>query len=1275
MPGRTTTRGGKLGNSHSVLSARLEIMWFIGDDIDDSNTNGSIVAAVVGDDNAKTNINEDISVSIQDEEELLTDRKEEEEEEPMLPLACPCSGATLGSSSYESLQSCQHNHYYLSHLSSRASKPSMIDDDRRRARNGIIKRIIIVGSTISFIIVAARLFYQPERSVAWEQPPHNRMMSVASHYSRDHSSSLAARSGYTTMKYLTNYYRQRRQSPTMDRLHPQQVVGTHVYHLNGTISGVPSKSSFHRVSANNHRRLQTSYDVYRDDNDATGIVYDSSTENSQPPQIPQSDDEDADEPLNDPQLVIAGKMTVEDGACNVAQLNLVTGKWSLRQRIQLSLYNSYSGGEVYSLLANHTIVTNSNAKEYRSEDLTAKRVDQPHVMDNNYGSNLIVVGAFDTTYRNSQTTYCSVGKWDGSELSKIGEGLCNSALSKGMKITSAAIAGPNDLYVGGSFQTQVWNGNKHEFVKIFNIAHYNAVDQVWLPLFVGQITCSWCTVTILALAWDSDRRQLHVAGKFNAIDGSNIPAGLAVYDQDSGHLVAHPGGGLTMKNVTQDGVGTAVQFDQENGVLYVMGAFERLTATNEECHGLAAYEIKTGSWTCLADPAHSVIPTGGGNMLLTPYGLLVAGKTTNGTTWHDSSRPYTVAVLKATIKKVIFEETTNSHSYDDDDADTDAALDESSDELESGGINETNNPTKVKVNAVADHEFVWSWLPGFEGHDEPLHTLSNGFGDFVGTVFIGGDNFVSKWSYKTIEIKCNVTDNPRLPTKGRPTSTTSCTQKTFVPVTVDLAKDRVHGAIMAISQLDPQIQKGRDKGTIKPGVIGYTIIVYCVTLGALIGMFIALMCNKSINQTIMSAIFDRDANKKGISLDTLTYSHVQNTNVAEAYHRAMSNRFVKHPHLLTLIDPQEVILHRIIGEGTFGRVWSAKWGSSSVAVKEFVFAQAAVAGKSRQQQAIVEEIIGEAGMMAILRHPNVLQLFGCSLTAQAIWIVSELCSLGSLRQLLDDRERDLSLEARLSLALQVAEGMAYLHAQDPPIIHRDLKSHNIFVHETFAESEPTKDRSNDNKLLRWPPRRGSKKGDAMSDSDSVGSFKLYNCDSKSEPSSPTASSGGGFKTKKSSMHAKIGDWGSARATLAGSRTMTHGVGTACWMAPEVLKHARCSKFSDVYGFGIILWELATRREVYEGLESTQIIAMVANDRLRPDIPAGCPWNALMVKCWMEEPSERPTFDEIVKELNRLRPIVKKSTFTGEELQVPKKWKSYQKGAMERRDSDPKNRTG
>ena len=53
---------------------------------------------------------------------------------------------------------------------------------------------------------------------------------------------------------------------------------------------------------------------------------------------------------------------------------------------------------------------------------------------------------------------------------------------------------------------------------------------------------------------------------------------------------------------------------------------------------------------------------------------------------------------------------------------------------------------------------------------------------------------------------------------------------------------------------------------------------------------------------------------------------------------------------------------------------------------------------------------------------------------------------------MDDNDRVLPVDLRLNLALQVAEGMTYLHNQDPPIIHRDLKSHNIFVHETFTDA-------------------------------------------------------------------------------------------------------------------------------------------------------------------------------------------------------------------------------
>ena len=60
-------------------------------------------------------------------------------------------------------------------------------------------------------------------------------------------------------------------------------------------------------------------------------------------------------------------MNVEGGECNIAQLNLDTNEWSTEERIQLSLYNSYSGGEVYELLANHTAVdTQGESSNFQS---------------------------------------------------------------------------------------------------------------------------------------------------------------------------------------------------------------------------------------------------------------------------------------------------------------------------------------------------------------------------------------------------------------------------------------------------------------------------------------------------------------------------------------------------------------------------------------------------------------------------------------------------------------------------------------------------------------------------------------------------------------------------------------------------------------------------------------------------------------------------------------------------------------------------------------------
>ena len=53
-------------------------------------------------------------------------------------------------------------------------------------------------------------------------------------------------------------------------------------------------------------------------------------------------------------------------------------------------------------------------------------------------------------------------------------------------------------------------------------------------------------------------------------------------------------------------------------------------------------------------------------------------------------------------------------------------------------------------------------------------------------------------------------------------------------------------------------------------------------------------------------------------------------------------------------------------------------------MKEFVFAQAAIAGGSLQRNELIEEIVGEAAIMSFLQHPRILHLYGCSLTSQVL---------------------------------------------------------------------------------------------------------------------------------------------------------------------------------------------------------------------------------------------------------------------------------------------------
>jgi serine/threonine protein kinase len=93
-----------------------------------------------------------------------------------------------------------------------------------------------------------------------------------------------------------------------------------------------------------------------------------------------------------------------------------------------------------------------------------------------------------------------------------------------------------------------------------------------------------------------------------------------------------------------------------------------------------------------------------------------------------------------------------------------------------------------------------------------------------------------------------------------------------------------------------------------------------------------------------------------------------------------------------------------------------------------------------------QEFMDELQVMARCEHPNVVSFYGACLTPPNLCFVMELCTCSLFDVLHSNKTDHFSLYARINMCLQVARGLSYLHnTLSPPLIHRDIKSHNILV--------------------------------------------------------------------------------------------------------------------------------------------------------------------------------------------------------------------------------------
>lgn len=220
----------------------------------------------------------------------------------------------------------------------------------------------------------------------------------------------------------------------------------------------------------------------------------------------------------------------------------------------------------------------------------------------------------------------------------------------------------------------------------------------------------------------------------------------------------------------------------------------------------------------------------------------------------------------------------------------------------------------------------------------------------------------------------------------------------------------------------------------------------------------------------------------------------------------------------------------------------------------------------------------EAKLFSMLQHPNIIKLEGVCLDEPNLCLVMEYARGGTLNRALTGRR--IPPHILVNWAVQIARGMHYLHEEAVvPIIHRDLKSSNILLLEKI-------------------------------ENDDIGRKTL-----------------------------KITDFGLAREWH--KTTKMSAAGTYSWMAPEVIKSSLFSKGSDVWGYGVLLWELLTGEVPYRGIDGLAVAYGVAVNKLTLPIPSTCPepFAKLMEECWDQDPHVRPSFSCILEQLSAIEEAV------------------------------------
>jgi serine/threonine-protein kinase CTR1 len=142
------------------------------------------------------------------------------------------------------------------------------------------------------------------------------------------------------------------------------------------------------------------------------------------------------------------------------------------------------------------------------------------------------------------------------------------------------------------------------------------------------------------------------------------------------------------------------------------------------------------------------------------------------------------------------------------------------------------------------------------------------------------------------------------------------------------------------------------------------------------------------------------------------------------------------------IDVDQIQMGKMIGEGTFGTVYRAKWQGCPIAVKQLRL--------NSISKNVRRDFRHEISLMSRMRHPLIVLFMGATTVGDKLAIITELVDGGSLYDIIHKTQAQFTLRWALKVVHETAVAMNYLHSRTPPIVHRDLKPMNILVDRTSS---------------------------------------------------------------------------------------------------------------------------------------------------------------------------------------------------------------------------------